>query len=120
MALRARRWLAWLTLLVMLPMPLGWLVVAVIGLGAFSKRPEQHGCYLPEELHGTALLLLAVGGIGVAVWGAVRAWRSRDGIGPPRYLWATLLTALLVGAFLVLVVPLNPESEFIDIPCHRL
>jgi hypothetical protein len=108
-----RRPLALLTSLAMAALIPGWLVVGIIGLGAFERVPEQAGCYQPEVAYGVALLGLAVLGLLVACWTlrhAVPVARGRRH--DQRYLLGVGITGALVAAFVVVAVPLNPDSRF--------
>jgi heme/copper-type cytochrome/quinol oxidase subunit 3 len=90
-----------------------WLFVAIIGLGQFERVPEQGGCYRPEPLYGSALLLIGLCGLGVAGWtvrAAVRAARAR-GVETP-FLWGVGISLVLGVAFVIVAVPLNPATEF--------
>jgi heme/copper-type cytochrome/quinol oxidase subunit 3 len=90
-----------------------WLFVAIIGVGSFERVPEQGGCYQPEPLYGSALLLIGLIGLGVAGWtvrSAVRTARGRRV--DVRFLWGVALALALGVAFVIVAVPLNPESDF--------
>jgi hypothetical protein len=90
-----------------------WLFVAVIGLGSFERVPEQGSCYQPEPLYGSALLLIGVIGLGVAGWSVRSAVRTARGAQDGRALPVGVALALLLGAaFVIVAVPLNPESDF--------
>jgi hypothetical protein len=107
------RSLAVLTSLAMVGLVPAWLVVGIIGLGAFEHVPEQAGCYQPEVAYGVALLVLSVLGLATAGWTLRQAipvarGRRQD----RRYLRGVWIAAMLIAAFLVVAVPLNPDSEF--------
>lgn len=95
-----------------------WVVVAVIGLGALESVPEQGGCYPPQVPYGVALLVLAGTGLLTAAWtlrqsARVARGRAADG----RYGLGLVITLALIAAFVVIAVPLNPDSNFEFGPC---
>jgi hypothetical protein len=96
----------------------GWLVVGLVGLGALSSSPEQGFCGQPLVPHGTALVVVALAGLGVGIWTlrhTVAAARGRQANG--RHLVGLAVILLLAAVFVILVVPLSPEREFVRGPC---
>jgi len=90
-----------------------WVVVGAIALGQFDSVPEQGFCRQPEVAYGVALLVLAVLGLSTAGWTTRQAIRVALGrIAGQPYITGLLVTAVLIIAFVVIVVPLNPAGDF--------
>ena len=93
----------------------GWAIVGVLGLSTAWDAPyEGSWCQLGEPVYGGALLSIAVLGIAVGTWGAVRAVTvllgRREDWG---LVWALVATGVLGAAFVVVAAPLNPGFEYV-------
>jgi hypothetical protein len=108
-----RRALAFTVSLGMIVLVPGWLLAMIFGVGSFEPVPENDGCWQPQFPYGIALLVVGVAGHVSACWTlryAIAETRGADDT--LRYLWGVGVTAMLLAAFVLITVPLNPDGVF--------
>jgi hypothetical protein len=107
------RALAFAVSLAMIALAPGWLLVVIFGLGSFEPVPENDGCWQPQVPYGIALFVVGVAGLVSAGWTLRHAIaHARGSDQAPQYLWGVGVAAVLIAAFVLIAVPLNPDGDF--------